>query len=292
MPVLQPVVFLVVAVHRLHRMAERARRQEDRDHQHEGVEVKAQHGSHAQTPDAGEDTGEDRHPDPGPGAEVGVQQERQGHDGEAENQDELLGVLQHRRVQPREAGNIDGVVGVFLGVLQRHHAVGQVLEVERFFPEPDVHHRGGVVVGDIQTANVRIGVDAEADAVGIFLRLRHPGIEDRPHLHPALGDGDAVQCRVRDRGDLVRHDALRVHHVLGDAIQLLEGGRVVDVTLFHLQDDAHDVDGSEHLAELVVKLDVGVRSGFENRHFRGRWRGRRPGPGNRCHTSTAVRYFG
>ena len=254
----QAVVLFVVAVHRLDRVAESARGQKDRDHQHQRIEVEAEMCGDPQTPHGRQDSRKHRHPDAGEGSEVRVEEKREGQEGERKDIDQLVGVLQHRGVEPRKAGDVDGMVVVLLGVLELHHVLVQVVEVERFLPEAGIDYGGGVVVGDVEAADVRVRIHREAHLIRFLLCLWNSWIKHGPYLQRSRSGGGAVERRVGDRQDLIRHHALGVDHVLGDAIELLQGLRVVDVAVLHLEDDLHDVGGAEHLAELVVEPDVRV----------------------------------
>ena len=140
------MVFLVVAVHRLHGVGEGPRGEEDRDHQDERIEVEAEERAHAERPHAREETREDRHPDARPRAEVVPEEEGEGGDRHEEHLAHLGHVALDRGVEPREAGDVDGVVGVLHVVLELHHAVVEGVEVEVLLPEARVHQRGRVVL--------------------------------------------------------------------------------------------------------------------------------------------------
>ena len=71
--------------------------------------------------------------------------------------------------------------------------------------------------------------------------------------------------RVGDGEDLVGNDALAVDDVLGDAVELLQRLRVVDVAVLDLDDHRHDVGAAEHLPEVVVDLDVRIRPRVDDR---------------------------
>src|SRR6266516_1064114 len=125
----EAMVLLVVAVHRLDGVREGARGEEDRHHQHERIEVEAEERPHAERPHAREEPREDRHPDAGPGAEVVPEEEGERRDGDDEHLAHLGHVAQHRGVEPREAGDVDGVVRVLDVARQLHHAIVEVAEV-------------------------------------------------------------------------------------------------------------------------------------------------------------------
>ena len=256
--IFQPVELFVVPIHRLDRVAQGAGGEKDRDDEHERIEVEAEKGRHPETPDARQNSGEDRDPYAGPGSKVGIEEERERKQRQSEDVQELGGVLEDGCIQPRKSGDVDRVVGVFLRRLQLHHPVVEVAEVERLLPEAGIDDGGGVVVGDEQPAHLRAGVDREAHPLGILLRLRHARIEHRPHLHRPLADDGAVHPGVGDGRDLIRHHPLGVDHVLGDAIELLQGLGVVDVAVLHFEDDVHYVRRAEHLPELVIELNVRV----------------------------------
>src|SRR5262249_26341942 len=132
----------------------------------------------------------------------------------------------------------------------------EVVEVELLFPEAGIHERGGVVLGNEESADALCRVHRELDALGVLLRLRDAGEVDLAHLDRAAVGRDALHLRMRDRQYLVRHDALRLDEALRDRVDLLERRWVVDVSVLRLDDDREDVRAAEHATEIVVDRDV------------------------------------
>ena len=61
-----------------------------------------------------------------------------------------------------------------------------------------------------------------------------------------------------ERSDLEGIDALGFHQGARQTINFLEGLDRVDIAVLYLKNNLQDVGGTEHLAILLVELDVGV----------------------------------
>ena len=135
------------------------------------------------------------------------------------------------------------------------HIVG---EVEVLLPEAGDDLRRLVVLGDEEAAHALGGVDLAPEELEVLLVLRQARIGERHDLDAGAGGQRRLDLRVRDRHHLL---AVHARHVVqqldGDAVDLLDDlGIVEDRAVLGLDRHQQDVRGAEHLAVLLVDLDV------------------------------------
>ncbi len=242
-------------------MRHRARRDQERHHQHQRIEVVAEHAHEADAPDAGQDHADQGQQHPVQAAGIDNQNQQHHQDGVEEDLQDLLGVRINPSGQNRMSVGVDPDPGrTFLGTdllqLIEHLAVVQLPLVQRAFDQR------GFQIGRHQQpehacARQHIALNClelfrriRRFAVGVVVSNRLDGAVRRQPDLPRVAMGQAGNEVVVDIGDVIEllRDAM-------DAIERLVGE---DSALFHLERNDDDVGAAERIADGIVELDIGV----------------------------------
>ena len=244
----------------LRRVAHRARRDEERDHQRQRIERKADQVDEAEAPHGGDQARDRRAQRSLPVAEVEIEQNPRDRRRGGEDPVDLVRVLVHPAVELGLAGHDD------LGVVVDHRlddAIGdfveQLLVIDDPLDEARADQRGAVVDRHQHAVEVLRAVDDAPQVlhVGLGLGAAH---HHRLHFHqPAGGYADRAVGTVCERLDLVVVDAVDLVELLGHRPDLVERLDVEDVALANAQHDQHGVGAAEGLGELAVDLDERMR---------------------------------
>ena len=251
-------LFVVPLVH-LHRVADRARGDEERDHQRERVQAEADQRDEAESPDRGDHAGQGRTQGAAHVAEIGVQQQPQQHGGRNEDDVHLLGVEIDPAVQRRLAGHVDARILVLKRVDHRPlDFLEQAPVVEPLLDEGRGQQRGSFVQRDQHPVQVARGVHDAPDALHLRGGARGVFHHRLDLLHAAALHHHAAVGAVGDGIDEFVVDSVHALQRLGHLEDLGQRGLIEDRAVVHLQHQHDRVGAAELLRVFVVHLNEGV----------------------------------
>ena len=249
--------FLEIALDHLHRVTDRAGRDEQRNDQNQRVEVEPPEPDPAHAPDGLDGGADHRHQHAVQPAEIDDERQDHAGAGEAEDQEQFVGVVPDPAFQGRLAGHVHlGVVVLDLGADAGDLALDLPV-VEPVFVEPGQYQRGLAVLRDVFVHHDVVVEHLEFERAQLH---RVVGDVHRQHRigadHAAGQRLDVADLDVGQRGDLVVvHPGNRVE-LVGQIADLLQIPLGEDVALFDLQDRGDDVGAAEGRTVVVVRLNV------------------------------------